>query len=99
MIDAGDVFLTYIGFILKEDLLRHASLEIPHQTREKSNTPEQVAKTKVIANARIHVERAIRRMKTFLILGEQLQSAMIPLVDDIIEVIAAFVNLRALLLK
>ena len=55
------------GFIIKEDLLvRGAKLEIPPPSKGiEQQTPNDVAKTKKIANARIHVEQAIGRLKLF----------------------------------
>ena len=100
LIDAGDVVLADRGFVIKEDLLlRGARLEIPPPSKGKEQqTPNNVAKTKKIANARIHVERAIGRMKGFAILQEPVPITL-PLIDDIVIVCAALVNLRKPLVK
>ena len=101
LVDPGDVILADRGFVIKEDLLlRHATLHIPPPSKGKEQqTPQAVAKTKQIANARIHVERAIGRMKWFGILQETLPVTLVPLIDDIIVVCAALVNLRQPLVK
>ena len=57
----------------------------------KSRAPYQ--KTKKIANARIHVERAIGRMKNFAILKTVLPITLLPVADDIIVVCACICNL------
>lgn len=95
LIDPGDIVLADRGFVVREDLLmRQAKLEIPPPSKgQEQQSPEEVAKTKNIANARIHVERAIGRMKTFSILQESLPITLVPLADDIIKVCAALVNL------
>jgi len=48
-----------------------------------------VLKTKKVANARIHVERAINRIKWFKILSNVLPLTLIPLFDDILLVCSA----------
>ena len=66
-IDPGDVIFADRGFIVKEDLLvRGAKLEIPPPSKGiEQQTPDNVAKTQKIANARIHVEQTIGRLKLF----------------------------------
>lgn len=49
--------------------------------------------TAEIARARVHVERAIQRMKIFKMLHEQIEWYLIPYADEIITIIAAIVNL------
>lgn len=95
LVDPGDIILADRGFTIKEDLLiKQAKLEIPPPSKGKEQqSPQEVAKTKRVANARIHVERAIGRMKQFEILKETLPITLVPLVDDIIIVCAALVNL------
>ena len=56
-------------------------------------TGPNVKKTKEIANARIHVERAIGRMKHFSILKNRLPITIVPLIDEISIVCAALCNL------
>ena len=54
---------------------------------------EDVAKISKIANVRIYVEQAIKRMKEFKILSNKLQFLMLPLADDFITVYGALTNL------
>lgn len=67
---------------------------IPPRARkgQKRFTREQMAKTKKIASVRIHVERAIQRLKIFKILSHRLDHRMLPHVKKIITVIAWLVN-------
>ena len=59
------------GFPIQEDLMLHqAELEIPPAAQgNRQLTRNKVKKTKVVANLRIHVERAINRLKDFQILN------------------------------
>lgn len=89
------------GFTIREDLLFcNAILEIPPpsaglQQMSRSN----VLKTKKIANARIHVERAINRIKWFKILSLVLPLSLVPLFDKILVICAALSNLLDPLVK
>ena len=55
---------------------------------------ENVFKTKYIASERIHVERAIQRIKIFNILSNQIPITLLGIIDDIVTVCAALTNLR-----
>ena len=48
---------------------------------------------------RIHVERAINRLKTCRILKNTFPLTMLPLVDDIVRTCASICNIQPLLLK
>lgn len=101
LIEPYDLILADRGFTIREDLLfRNATLEIPPpsaglQQMSRSN----VIKTKKIANARIHVERAINRIKWFKILSSVLSVSLIPLFDKILIICAALCNLADPLVK
>ena len=71
-----------------------ATLEIPPSSSglEQMSTSD-VKKTKRVANARIHLARAIGRMKLFAILQNTLPVSLVPLIDDILTVCGALVNL------
>ena len=56
-------------------------------------------KTSLIANLRIFVEKAIRRMKEYRILGEEIPVLLLPLADDIVTICSAFTNLKKPLLE
>ncbi|KAK6171031.1 hypothetical protein SNE40_019292 [Patella caerulea] len=83
------------GFPIAEELMiKGASLYIPPGARGMEQmTKDNVLKTKKVANLRIHVERAINRMKWFRILSQTLPISMAPLIDDILTVCAIIVNL------
>lgn len=101
LVDPGDVVLADRGFPIQEELLlRHARLEIPPPSSGlEQMSAQNVRKTKAVANARIHVERAIGRMKTFAILTNVLPITLVPLVDDICLICAAICNLQAPLVE
>ena len=83
------------GFKIQDTLSFHqCTLAIPpskHTNLQMRKT--DVIKTSKIANVRIYVEQAIKRMKDFKILSNELQILMLPLVDDIITVCAILANL------
>ena len=73
---------------------------MPPGARVKSQmTAAECKKTKAVANLRIHVERAINRIKEFKILKNTLPINALPLADDIIKVCAAVCNIQAPLIK
>ena len=91
LIEHYDLVLADRGFTISDLLLmKLATLEIPPS----SGGFEQMTRNKKVANGRIHVERAIGRMKWFAILKQVLPISMVPLIDDIITVTAALSNLR-----
>jgi len=96
LLEPYDLVLADRGFTIREDLLfRNCTLEIPPPSAGLQQMCRQnVIKTKEIANARIHVERAINRLKWFKILSTTLLVAMIPLFDDILHICAAMCNLH-----
>ena len=78
-------------------MLRCANLVIPPTgSGIQQMTTENVTRTKSIANVRIHVERAINRIKWFAILKNTLPITLVPLDDDIVSVCASLCNLRNL---
>ncbi|XP_020912997.1 uncharacterized protein LOC110250723 [Exaiptasia diaphana] len=89
------------GFTITEDLLlRNARLHIPPGKRgQEQFTKAEVKKTKAIANLRIFVEQAIRRMKTFRLIKNELPISLLSNIDDIIIVCAALCNLYKPLAK
>ena len=92
----GDEVMADRGFTI-EDLLRdrRVKLNIPAFTRNKSQlSAEDVTSTRRIATVRIHIERAIRRLKVYKILSSIVPVSGINLFDDILLVCAALVNLR-----
>ena len=89
------------GFEIKEELmLKFCSLTVPPGARVKAQmTTEECKKTKDVANLRIHVERAINRIKTYRLLKFILPITMMHNIDDIVKTCAALCNLKPLLYK
>ena len=69
-VDPGDQIMADRGFLIREEvMMRRAELVIPPAAKgAQQMSAGDVKATKEIANLRIHVERAIQRLKTFRIL-------------------------------
>jgi hypothetical protein len=91
-LDHGDVIMADRGFPIQNLLLpMRATLVIPPAGKGQEQMPaEDVARTKQVANLRIHVERAINRVKWFDIFAGTLPITLAPLLDDITIVFAIF---------
>jgi len=73
---------------------RHLTLIRPPFLKGKKALPAKDAKRNAeIARARVHVERAIQRLREFAFLSEVVQWEMIPYVNDALIVAAAIHNL------
>ena len=101
LLEYGDEVMADRGFQIQEDLLYYyCRLSIPPGARIKAQmTKTECSKTKDIANLRIHVERAINRIKTFRILKNTIPLTSSPLADDIISTCAALCNIQAPLIR
>uniref|UniRef100_A0A3Q4M4T0 Uncharacterized LOC102788550 n=1 Tax=Neolamprologus brichardi TaxID=32507 RepID=A0A3Q4M4T0_NEOBR len=97
----GDEVMTGGDLTLKDLLFeREVGLVIPSFTKKHGQlTKEQVTDTRRIANVRIHVERAIRRLKVYKILSQIVPISMAPKIDKILRICAALVNLREDLIR
>ena len=95
LLKRNDLILADRGFLIREDLMTYyCHLEIPPSSSGLHQMSEgDVMKTKDVANARIHVERAIGRMKRYSILTNKLPITLVPLIDDITIICAALCNL------
>lgn len=102
----GDLVLADRGFTVHEEVwFRQAELNIPAFTKGKNQLdPVDVEKTRRIANVRIHVERVIGVLRQkYTILQSTLptdfltcnQKNQIPLIDRMVRVCSALVNLCA----
>ena len=89
------------GFKIREHLAYYqTTLTIPPSTHGSFQMKKSdVATTSKVANLRIFVEKAIRRIKEYRILKMQLPILLLPLCDDIVTICAAFTNLKASLLE
>ena len=97
----GDEIMADRGFTIDEELfVRKVKLTLPSFTKGKKQlSNSDVTSTRRIANVRIHVERAIRRLKVFRILSGTVPVASLHKFDEILIVCAALVNLRPELVK
>ncbi|KAK6175897.1 hypothetical protein SNE40_014273 [Patella caerulea] len=92
----GDVIMADRGFNIRDVLnSRKVDLIIPPflAGREKL-TPQEEALTKDIAKHRIHVERAIERIKKFRILQKIIPLSLEPLMTQIVFVASCLVNFQ-----
>jgi len=86
---------------------QRVNLIMPAFTRKGSQlTYEEVTHTRRIAHARIHVERAVRRLKVFKILSQTVAINLVPNVPNtkkvfyqILKICAGLVNLRGELIS
>ena len=101
ILDKGDDVMADRGFEISDILL---PLEItlnkpPSTNRGKPLARADVDHTRRIASLRIHVERAIGRLRNFKILQEVLPLTVAKQVDNIIMVIAALCNMHSQLVR
>lgn len=93
----GDLVIADRGFLIKDILLeRKVDLNIPPflGKRDRLTAHEEIL-TKRIARVRIHVERAIERIKKFKILTRLLPLSLKPVISQIVHVIGFLVNYQA----
>jgi hypothetical protein len=100
-IKPGDVVLADRGFTI-EDLLaeKNATLVIPPflgGRKEYSN--EELLRTKLIAKARIHVERFNERIKNYRIISGVIPHYLVPLLSQIVFILCCIVNFQEPLAK
>ena len=95
-LEYGDQVLADRGFLIAEDLAnRNSTLIIPAFTRGKSQlSAREVEQTRKIAHVRIHVERAIERLKNCNILSSSMSMHMVPHADSIVTICSALCNLQ-----
>jgi hypothetical protein len=96
----GDEVMADRGFTIDDFLFpRKVKLNIPAFSHGKQLSNEEVTRTRRVAQVRIHVERAIRRMKVFKILKETIPISLVKKVDQILRICAALVNLQCPLIR
>ncbi|KAG5872946.1 Zwei Ig domain protein zig-8 [Gonioctena quinquepunctata] len=87
------------GVEFKKDILPPGvMLNLPPLLTTAQFTPQQVKQTECIARARIHVERAIRRMKVFKIL-QCISQTLRPYAQEVFQLVGALTNLQYPLIK
>ncbi|XP_057290874.1 uncharacterized protein LOC130613565 [Hydractinia symbiolongicarpus] len=101
LLERDDEVMADRGFQIREELLlKFCSLSVPPGARIKSQmTSTECKNTKEIANLRIHVERAINRVKFYRILKTVLPITMMQHADDIVKACAALCNLKPRLIR
>lgn len=104
-IEPGNAVMVDRGFNVSDLLLqRGAKLHMPPFTRKgdggkKFLNQEEILKTREIAALRIHVERAIERMKNFKILSQTMDLKISPNLYQILVIVSVFCNLNPPLLE
>jgi len=94
MVDKGfhvdDICNDYAVQLIRPPFLR--------QTSGKFTRAEGVANTNV-AKARVHVERAIQRLRNFGVMVGQVTWGLLPYMDDLLHIVSALVNLSSPIIK
>ena len=100
-LEKGDVVLADRGFLIEDLCLeKGAKLVIPPFLKNRSKfTREETVRTKLIARARIHVERFNQRLKTFKILQGGVPMSLVPVISQIIFVLCCLTNFQPPLAK
>ena len=76
LLEPGDEILADRGFGIEDDLPAGVSLNLPPFLNDQKQFSEDETKTRRIEKYRIHVERAIQRIKSFCILQHTLPISM-----------------------
>ena len=93
MLEPGDTIMADRGFELDEDLPEGVLLNIPPFLNGKSQLSlEEENETRRIASVRVHVERAIERVKNYRILQTVFPLSMAPELNKIWVVCCYLVN-------
>ncbi len=105
-IEPGDAVMVDEGFNIGDLLLqRSAKLHMPPFTRKKEDgsgralNTKEIVKTREVASLRVHVERAIERIKNFKILSGQVNHKLWPLLHQILVIVSVFCSLMPPLCK
>ena len=101
LLQPGDLVIADRGFLIKDILQEHkVDLNIPPFLGKRDRlTAQEEIQTKRIARVRIHVERAIERMKKFKILSRVVPLSLKPVISQIVHVIGFLVNYQEPLVK
>lgn len=100
-LEYGDLVLADRGFLIAEELaFQGASLAIPPFAKGKKQfSQKEVEMARRLSRSRIHVERAIERIKNFNILKHTLPISLIKHADHILEICGSLTNLMPKLVK
>ena len=96
LLNPGDLVMVDRGFNVRDLLLQKgADIVIPPFLGDRSSlTPREEAQTRVIAKLRIHVERAIERMKKFKILKKIVPLNTLSTFSQTVFIVACLVNFQ-----
>ena len=93
LLEAGDSIMADRGFDIEEDLPQNVGLNIPpFLNGKKQLSLQEENETRKIASVRVHVERAIERVKNYRILQTVFQLSMAPELNKIWVVCCYLVN-------
>lgn len=92
-LEAGDMLMADKGFNIRQILPSGVTLNIPSFLYNGQFTKEEILHNKSIASARIHVERAIQRIKLFSIL-DHVPASLRQHADKIFKVCACLTNFQ-----
>ncbi|XP_078606457.1 uncharacterized protein LOC144879100 [Branchiostoma floridae x Branchiostoma japonicum] len=100
-VEYGDMIMADRGFTISEELaLKGATLVMPPFTTGRTQLPGRIVQdARQISTLRIHVERAIERIKNFQILSQICPLTFAPLLSDSVVICAALTNLLPKLIK
>ena len=94
LLQAGDLILADKGFVIHDILPKNVFLNMPAFLSGKTKfTKEEAVYSRKLSRCRIHVERAIERLRNYKILG-YINGHLRPFTDIIVQVCAALVNLQ-----
>ncbi|KAF2890680.1 hypothetical protein ILUMI_15493, partial [Ignelater luminosus] len=102
LIPGHDAIMVNKGFLIDDECKRNyiKLYRPPFLGRGKSQfSKEEAEETAEIARARVHVERRIQRLKNFTLLKNRYLWTLLPLIDDILVIVSALVNLSEPILK
>ena len=101
LLEPGDNMMADRGFEIEVNLNRRgATLNIPpFRNQHFQLSCEQVEATRRIAEVRIHVERAIQRIKTFHILDKTMSLSLHIVADDNFKSCALLTNFQSPIIK
>ena len=100
LLEAGDSIMADKGFAIEEDLPTGVTLNIPPFLRGKEVlSAKEELETRQIAAVRIHVERAISRIKTFRILSSVFPLCMAPDLNKVWVICSYLTNFLPSLLE
>ena len=101
VLEPYDLILADRGFLIEEDITsRNCYMIMPSFTKGKKQlSQKEVECSRQLARVRIHVERAIQRIKIFQVLNTSMQLSLVPQVNSILTICCAISNLQPKLVK